>query len=66
MGEYFTNKLGGPVGSGIVEELVGLSRFNDFPFVHEDNPVGHLAGKSHLVGNHAHGHPLFGQLNHNV
>jgi len=28
VGEYFADKLGGPVGSGIVEELVGLSRFD--------------------------------------
>ncbi len=28
MGEYFADKLGGTVDSGIVEELVGLSRFD--------------------------------------
>ena len=66
MGKNLTDKLGGPIGLRVVEELIGFAGFDDLSVVHEDDPVGHLTGKAHLMGDHAHGHPLAGQLNHDV
>ena len=36
------------------------------PLVHENDPVGHLAGKSHFVGDAQHGHAFLRQLDHRV
>jgi len=66
MGKNLTDKLGGPVGLRVVKELVGRASFYDLSVVHEQDPVGYLTGKAHLMGDDAHGHPLPGQLNHDV
>jgi hypothetical protein len=39
---------------------------NDLALVHEDHPVGDLAGKTHLVGDAQHGHAFLGQFDHGV
>jgi hypothetical protein len=31
--QYFADKLGGPIGPGVVEELVGLIGFDDLPLI---------------------------------
>ncbi len=42
------------------------SLLHNWPIVHEKDPVRHLAGKAHLVGDYQHGHALLGQLLHHV
>src|SRR6056297_197647 len=54
------------LGFGVIEELFRLVLFNDLPLVHENHPVGHLPGKSHLVRDTQHGHTFLGQLDHRV
>lgn len=46
------------VGVGVVEDLVWFAVFEEFTICGEDDAVGYLAGKSHLVGNDDHGHAL--------
>ena len=48
------------------KELLGRSFLHDQAFVHEDDTVGHLLGKAHLVGDDDHGHALSGQVLHDV
>ena len=36
------------------------------PLIHKDNPVGHLGGKFHFVGNDEHAHALARQLQHHI
>ena len=40
--------------------------FNDLSLIHEHHPVADLPGKTHLVGDHHHGHPFLGQVDHDV
>jgi len=42
MGKNLADKLGGPIGMRVVEKLIGFAGFDDLPFVHEDEPMGHL------------------------
>src|ERR1700730_5964584 len=38
----------------IAEEIFRLVDFNDLSVVHEDDAIGDLPGKAHLVGDHQH------------
>lgn len=40
------------------EEVFRRRRFEDFPFVHKDDAVGHLPCEAHLVGDRQHGHAV--------
>ncbi len=46
--------------------MLGRPLFNQFALIHENDPVGNLAGEAHFMGNHNHGHPFAGKLFHNV
>jgi len=48
------------------EEMLGRTDFNDGSFIHENHPVGHLPGESHLMGDHYHGHAFLCQGLHNI
>src|SRR5690606_10503809 len=50
----------------IAEELFIAAVFDDFAGVHEHHAIGHLAGESHFVGDHHHGHGFAGQVHHDV
>ena len=52
----------GTVGLGVGEERLRIYVFNNLSVSHEDDAVSHLAGKTHLVGDHDHGHAGRGQL----
>src|SRR6478752_3859377 len=56
----------GPAALGVVEEFLGGRVLNDLAVGHEHDAVGRLAGEAHLVGDHDHGHPLLGELDHDV
>ena len=43
----------------MVEHLVGGAGFQDAAVVHKQNAVGHLAGKTHFVGDDDGGHAAF-------
>ena len=46
--------------------MLRSSLLYDGAVVHEDDPVRHLLGKAHLVGNADHGNVFLGQIHHNV
>ena len=47
-----------------VEEIVRRRAFQHRALVHEDDAVGHFAGKAHLVRDADHGHAVLGQIAH--
>ena len=51
---------------GMLEDLLGGAFFHDLAAIHEDDAVGHFAGKAHFVGDHDHGHTAGGQLLHDI
>src|SRR4051812_16910384 len=51
---------------GIVEKFGGRGLFDHAALVHENNAVGDLAGKTHLVGDADHRHTFLCQRNHRV
>ena len=51
---------------GVREELLRGLIFLDPALIDEDDSVGHLAGKAHLVGDHQHGDAGVGQLLHQL
>ena len=48
----------------MIENLTGRSLLDDFPVAHEEDLVGRLAGKAHLVCDNDHRHPFGHQLFH--
>jgi ABC-type glycerol-3-phosphate transport system substrate-binding protein len=50
----------------IVEELGRRILFDDLALVHEDDPIGHLPRKAHLVRDAEHGHAFLGEADHGV
>src|SRR5699024_7148759 len=51
---------------GVGKKFCGGGALDDMPILHKDDMAGHVPGKAHLVGHHQHGHPLGGQLAHDV
>ncbi len=49
---------------GAADDLVGGAVLDDHAAVHEDDPVGDLAGEGHLVGDDHHRHALLGEPAH--
>src|SRR5208283_4793560 len=43
----------------LVQYLAGRALFDDDPIIHEDDPVGDVAGKAHLMGDDDHCHSGF-------
>ena len=64
--EDLAQKQLGALMGGFGEKMLWCSNFNDGTFIHKDNPIGHLPGKSHLVGDDNHRHAFFGQGFHNI
>src|SRR5215211_4797053 len=56
----------GPVRLGVGEEGLRVGRLDDPAAVHEDHPVGRLAGEAHLVGDDDHRHAVARQADHDV
>ena len=56
----------GTVVLRIAEEIFRVVFLDDLTFIHEDDAVGHLAGKAHLMRNHDHSHAVLGQRHHGV
>jgi hypothetical protein len=46
---------------GMIQHVFRRPPFDDVALIHEDHAVGDLAGKSHFMGDHDHGHPRFGE-----
>ena len=60
-------KLAHPLVFGIGEEVLRCPLLNDLTVCHEHDPVGHLTGKAHLVGNDHHRDVLLvGQIHHDI
>jgi hypothetical protein len=59
-------ELAGALGARRAEEGFLAVILDDAALVHEDHPVGNLAGEAHLVGDAHHGHAFLGQLDHHV
>ena len=66
MRQDLTQEQLGAVFLWIVKELVRIVLFDDLATVHEDHPVCHCLGKPHLMRYAEHGHPVLGQLNHDL
>ena len=47
-------ELSGTLFPGVVDELFGRAFFHDHAAIHEQDAVGHIAGKVHLMGNNDH------------
>src|SRR5215467_3760196 len=56
----------GAVRLGIGKELLRGPLLDDLATVHENDAVGHRAGKAHLVGDAQHGHAALGELDHGI
>src|ERR1700719_2053793 len=50
MRQDLRQKLLRAVTAGLAEEIRLERVFDDFPLVHENDPMRHLAGKTHFVG----------------
>jgi len=55
-----------PQCAKILSKNLGHGLLHDLALVHEHHPVGHRAGKAHLVRDADHGDALAGQLGHDV
>src|SRR5476649_1155239 len=66
MRQNLRQKLLRAVAAGAAEEIVLALILDDFALVHEDHPVRYLAGKTHFMGDHHHGHALAGEIDHHV
>src|SRR5262245_35647176 len=53
-------------GLGVGEEIAARRLFHDHPVVHENDPIGDLARKAHLVRHDQHGHAAVGKIAHDV
>jgi hypothetical protein len=63
--ERAAHKGTGALAQTIAKDLLRWSLLYNLRILHKDNVVGHIAGKTHLVRNHNHSHPLFCELAHN-
>ena len=61
-----TQKCLGSFALGLGEEGVRRALFDHTAFIHEDDPVRNPPGKTHLMGDHDHGHAFPGQIGHNL
>ncbi len=52
--------------TGLTEDLLGRALLDQFALIEHHHTVGHLAGKTHFVGDHDHGHAFFGQFLHHL
>src|SRR3989441_3471781 len=50
----------------VLEDRGGRALLHDGALVHEQDPVGGVAGKAHLVADHDHGHAAFAQGAHDL
>src|ERR1700675_2441818 len=50
----------------VLEDRGGRSLLHDGALVHEQDPVGRVAGKAHLVADHDHGHAALAQGAHDL
>ena len=48
------------------EEHLSRNVFDNFSIVHEDNPVGDVAGKAHFVGHDDRSHPIYRQFTNHI
>jgi len=64
--QHLTQELPGAVVGGIGEEFRGWALFDDDAVVHEDDAIGDVLGKAHLVRHHQHRPPFQGQRPHHV
>ena len=51
---------------GRPKDLATNTMFDNLPVLHEDQRVGDLSGKTELVGDDEHRHPVIGQSAHNI
>ena len=51
---------------GIDEDLRGSALFSDDAVLEIEDPVPHISGKTHLVGDDDHGHAVLGKLLHDL
>ena len=54
-------KLPGALLPGVLDDLPGGALLRDDAAIHEDDPIGHIPGEGHLVGDDDHGGVPLGQ-----
>jgi hypothetical protein len=62
--EQAAQKLPGALALGLSEEALGRSLLDDKAFIHEDDSVGHISRKVHLMRHHQHCHSVLGEIAH--
>src|SRR3990172_3482187 len=66
VGKNLAQELFCPRRAWILEEGLRAPLFDNLPFVHEQYPVRHAPGETHLVRDHRHGHPFPGKIAHDL
>src|SRR5260370_16086577 len=66
MRKDFGEKLLRPMSIWPAEEIRFRSIFDNLTLVHKDDAVSNLLSKTHLVGDHHHGHSFLGEIDHHV
>lgn len=56
----------GPLVLRVLKDVAGRALLLDDPFIDEENPVGNLFGKCHLVGDNQHRHAFVGKSPHHI
>ena len=64
--DYLIQEQAGTLVLGIGEETFWICYLYYFTFIHENNTVGHLAGKAHFMGHTYHCHAPDGQIGHDI
>ncbi len=66
MGQDLTQEKARSFVLGLGKKKFGGLVFEDPAFVHEDDPCRDPMGKTHLMGDHDHGHAFAGQVRHHI
>ena len=66
MPQNLTKEQFSSLGLWITKEGFRFVLLNNLAFIHKDDAVCNLAGKTHFVGDTKHGHAAFGQFNHGI
>src|SRR5580700_3349849 len=64
--QYLRQEQLRPVAAWLAEKVGGRRVLDDLTLVHEHDTVGDLAGKTHFVRHHDHGHAILGERHHDV
>src|ERR1035437_3355857 len=63
---YFRQEITGSIRARRTKELVLGAILDDQTLIHEDDPVCHFSGETHLVRDYHHGHSILRQTDHHI